>query len=100
GGQVRPGIEEPHLRLHGEGVRALLHDAGAFAIVFADDDEGATGDAARGEIGQGVGGDVGADGGLEGDCAAQGVVHGGGEGRGGCGLGGAVLEVDAEFLKD
>ena len=59
-GQIGSGVEQPDLRLQGEGVAALLHDRGAFAIILADDDEGAAGDAARGEIGQRIGGDVGA----------------------------------------
>ena len=40
---------------------ALLHDRRAFAVVLADDDERAAGDAARGEVGERVGGDVDAD---------------------------------------
>ena len=77
--QVWPRIEQPDLRLHGEGVRALLHDRGAFAVVLADDDQRAAGDAARGKVGQGVGGDIGADGRLEGDRAADRIHHRGGE---------------------
>ena len=81
-------------------MRALLHDAGAVAIIFADDDQRAAGDAAGGEIRESVGCDVGADGGFEGDCAAERIVDGGGEGGGGGGFGSAVLEVDAEFFED
>ena len=72
--QVRPRVEQPHLRLHREGVAALLHDAGALAVVLADDDQRAAGHTARGQVGQRVGRDVGADRGLEGDRAAQRVV--------------------------
>ena len=50
--QVRPRVEQPDLRLHCERVAALLHDRRAFAIVFADDDERAAGDAARREVGE------------------------------------------------
>ena len=41
--------------------RALLHDRGAFAVILADDDQRAAGDAAGREIGDRVGGDIGAD---------------------------------------
>ena len=88
------------MRFHGEGVRALLHDAGAVAIIFADDDERAAGDTTGGEIGESVGGDIGADGGFEGDCAAERIIDRGGESGGGGGFGSAVLEVDAEFFED
>ena len=81
-------------------MRALLHDAGAVAIIFADDDQRAAGDSAGGQIRERVGGDVGADGGFEGDCAAERIVDGGGESGGGGGFGSAVLEVDAEFFED
>ena len=60
-GRFGPRVEQPDLRLHREGVAALLHDRGAFAVVLADDDQRAAGDAARGEVGERVGGDVGAD---------------------------------------
>ena len=50
GGQIRARIEQPHLRLHREGVGALLHDAGALAIVLAEHDQRAARDAGRGEI--------------------------------------------------
>ena len=33
--QVRPRIQKPHLRLHGEGVAAFLHDGRAFAVILA-----------------------------------------------------------------
>ncbi|SPF36238.1 hypothetical protein SBA4_1840017 [Candidatus Sulfopaludibacter sp. SbA4] len=100
GGQVGARVEQPHLRLHGEGVGAFLHDAGAFAVVFADDDERAARDAARRQVGQRVGCHVGADGGLERDGSAQRIVDRSGERGGGGGLRGAVFEVDAEILED
>ena len=71
---IGAGIEQPHLRFHREGMGALLHDRGAFAIVLADDDHGAAGDAARGEIGERIGGDVGADGRFPRHRAAQGII--------------------------
>src|SRR5262249_34294877 len=82
-----------------EGVAALLHDRGAFAIILADDDQRAASDAAGGEVGERVGGDIGADRRLEGCGAAQRVVDRGGERGGGGGLGGAGLETDAELLQ-
>ena len=97
--QVRARVEQPDLRLHREGVAALLHDRGAFAVILADDDERAAGDAAGGEIGERVGGDIGADRRLEGRGAAQRIVDRGGERGGGRGLVGARLEADAELLQ-
>ena len=98
--QVRPRVEQPDLRLHREGVAALLHDRRALAVVLADDDQRAAGDAARGEVGQRVGGDVGADGRLERDRAAQRVVDRGRERRRRGRLAGAVLEADAVLGED
>ena len=98
-GQVRARVEQPDLRLHREGMAALLHDRGAFAVVLADDDQRAAGHAAGGQIGERVGGDVGADRRLEGRGAAQRIVDRGGERRGGRRLVGARLEADAELLQ-
>jgi len=47
-----------------KGVAALLDDRGAFAVVLAEHDHRAALDAGGGEVGEGVGGDVGADGGT------------------------------------
>ena len=99
-GQVRARIEQPDLRLHRERVHALLHDRGAFAIVLADDDHRAAGDAAGGEIGERVGRHIDADDRFERHGAAQRIVHRGRERRGGGRLAGAVLEMDAELLED
>ena len=99
-GQVGARIEQPDLRLHREGVAALLHDRGAFAVILADDDERAAGDAAGREVGERVGGDIGADRRLEGGGAAQRIIDRGGERRGGGGLVGARLEADAELLQN
>ena len=98
-GQVRPRVEQPDLRLHRVGVRALLHDRGAFAIVLADDDQRPAGDAAGGEIGDRVGSDVDPDRGFEGDRAADRIVHRGGEHGRGRGLRRRVLEVHAEVVE-
>ena len=99
-GQIGTRIEQPHLRFHRERVGALLHDAGAFAVVLADDDQRAARDAARSEIGQRVGGDVGSDRGFERDGAAQRVVDGGGQRGGGGRLGRAVFEMNAQLFED
>ena len=79
---------------------ALLHDRGAFAVILTDDNERAAGHTARGEIGECVRGDVGADGGLKRDRAAQWCVDRGGKRGGGSGFGGAVLKVHAKFFED
>jgi indolepyruvate ferredoxin oxidoreductase alpha subunit len=73
-GQIGPGVEQPDLRLHREGVAALLHDRGTFAVVLAHDNQSAAGDTAGGEVGQCVRRDVGSHGGFESDGPAQGVV--------------------------
>ena len=78
-------------------VGALLDDAGALAIVLADDDQRAAHDAGGGEVGERVGGDVGADDGFPGDGAAQRIVDRGAEHGGGRRLVGAGLELDAEL---
>ena len=59
GRQIWPRIDQPHLRLHREGVAALLHDGGAFAVVLAKHDQCAAGHATGREIGERVGGDIG-----------------------------------------
>jgi hypothetical protein len=74
----------------------LLHDRGAFAVVLADDHQGAAGDAAGGEVGQRIGGHIGAYGGLEGHRAAQRIVHRRGERGGGGRLARRILEMHAE----
>ncbi len=97
--QVRTRVEQPDLRLHREGVAALLHDRGALAVVLADDDQCAAGDAARGEVGERVGGDVGAHRRLEGRGAAQRVIDRRRERGGGGGFVRARLEADAEIAQ-
>ena len=74
-GQIRTWVQHPDLRLHRKSVAALLHDGGAFAIVLAHDDQGPTLDTARSQVGQCIRRDVGAHRRLEGDSAAQGIVH-------------------------
>ena len=99
---VQPGfgIEQPELRFHREGVRALLHDAGAFAVVLAENDKRAALDPRRGEIAERVAGHVGAHGGFPGHGAAQGVVDGSGQRGCGGGFAGAGLEVHAQLVQD
>ena len=98
-GQIGARVQQPHLRLHGEGVGALLHDRGAFAIVLADDDQGAALHAARRHVRQGVRGDIGADHRFPGHGAAQRIVHRGGQHGGGGGLRRAGLKVDAQAFE-
>ena len=81
------------------GMDALLHDRGAFAVILADDDQRAAGDAAGGEIGDRIGGDIGADRGFEGDRAADRIMHRGRERRRGGGFRRRVLEMDAELVE-
>ena len=98
--QVRLRVEQPHLRLHRECMAALLHDAGAFAVVFADDDQRAARHARRREVGQGVGGHVGADGRLPRRRATHRVVHRGRQRRRCAGLARRRFEVHAELIED
>ena len=98
-GKIGPRVEQPDLRLHRKGVRALLHDGGAFAVVLADDDQRAAGDAAGSDVGERIGGHVGADRRFPGDGAANRIVHRGGQRGGGGGLRGARLEMHAQFLE-
>ena len=69
--KIRPRIEQPHLRFHGERVRALLHDAGAFAVILADDDQRAAGNSAGSQIRQRVARHVGSHCGFERHRSAQ-----------------------------
>ena len=94
--QIGARIEQPDLRLHRIGVAALLHDRGAFAIILADDDQRAAGDAARGEVRQRIGRDIGARGRLPGHRAAHRIHDRSRERRGGGRFGSGRLEMDAE----
>ncbi len=96
-GQFRARIEQPQRRLERHGVRALLNDAGALAIVLADDDERAAHDAAGGQVGQCVSCDVCADDRLPGDGPAHRIIDRGGEHGGGGRLVGAGFDLDAEL---
>ena len=98
--QIGPRVDQPHLRLHREGMGALLHDAGALAVILADYQQGAAGHAAGGQVGQRVRGHVGADSGLEGHCAAQRIIDGRGQRGSGGSLGGAVFKVNTKLLQD
>ena len=96
--QVGARIEEPDLRLHRIGVAALLHDRGAFAVILADDDQRAAGDAAGREIGQRVGRDIGAGGRFPGHRAAHRIHDRSRERRRGGRLRGRRLEMHAELV--
>ncbi len=100
GRQVRPRVEQPDRGFHREGMAALLDDAGALAVILADDDQRAAEDTGRGEVGERVGGDVGADDRLPGHGAAQRIVDRRTEHGGGRGLVGAGLKMDAEAAHD
>ena len=75
-----------------------MHDAGALAVIFTHHDQHPAAHAGRCEVGQRIGRHVGADDGLPGHGAAQRVVDGGAQHRGGRGLVGAGLHVHAETL--
>ena len=100
GGQVGARVEQPELGLGGEGMGALLHDRGAFAVVLAEDHQRAAGHAAGGEIGEGIRRHIGADGPLEGDRAPDRIVDRGGQHGGGRSLAGVGLEMHAEFAQN
>ena len=97
---VRTRVHQPHLGLHGEGVAALLNDAGAFSVILAEDDENPALDPGRGEVGQRVGGDVGADRRFPDRGATHGIVdRSATQGRRRC-LVGAAFEMYAEVLEN
>ena len=97
GRQVGPRIEQPHRRLQRVGIGAFLDDAGAFAVVLAEDDHHAADHAGRGEVRQRVGRHVGADDRLPGDGAAQRIVDRGAQHGRRRGLVGAGLDMHAEL---
>ena len=97
-GQIRARVEQRQRAFQCVGMGALLNHARALAIVFADDDQCAAHHARRGEVGQGVGGDVGADDRLPRHRAAQRVVDRRAEHRRCRGLVGAGLDVHAERI--
>ena len=98
--EPRLGVEQPQLRLHREGVGALLHDAGAFAVILAENDERAALDACRGEVAQRVAGHVGAHRRFPSDRAPQRVVDRSRQSGGGGGFAGARLEAHAQFVEN
>ena len=97
GRQIGPRVEQPHRGFQRIGVGALLDDARALAVILADDDQRAADHAGGGEVGQRVGGDVGADDRLPGHRAAQRIIDRGAEHGGGGGFVGAGLDMHAEF---
>ena len=97
GRQLRARVQQPQRGFQGERVAALLDHAGALAVVLAEDDQRAAGHAGGSQVGQRIGGHVGADDRFPGHRPAHGIVDGGAQhGRGG-GLVGAGLQVDAEL---
>ena len=81
-------------------MRAFLHDARAFTVVFADDDDHAALDTARREIGKCVARNICADRRFEGHSAAQRIIHRYRSHRSRRRLTGARFEVHAKFLED
>ena len=98
GGEVRPRVEHPHRGLHRHRVGALLRHARALAVILADHDQRAAEHARAGQMGQGVGGDVGADDRLPGHGAARRIVDRGAEHGRRRGFVGAGLDVHAQFV--
>ena len=98
-GKIWPRVEQPDLRFHGEGVRALLHDGGAFAIILADDDQGAALDPAGRDIGQRVRRHIRPHHGFPDHGATQRIIDRGGQHGGGSGFAGAGLEMHAGLLQ-
>ena len=98
--QIRTRVEEPDRGLHGIGIGALLNDACALAVVFAEDDHDAADNAGGGEVRQRVGGDVGADDRFPGYRAAQWIIDRGAEHGGSRRLVGAGFEMHAEIADD
>ena len=70
GRQVRARVEQPHRGFHRIGIRTLLNDARALAVVLAEDDHRAADHAGRRQVRQRIGRHVGADDRLPGDGAA------------------------------
>ena len=80
---------------------ALLHDRGAFAVVFAHDNQRAARHTAGRKIGERIGGNVGADRHrLERHGTAQRVIDRGRERRRRRRLAGARFEMHAEFFEN
>ncbi len=98
--QIGTRIEQPHRRFHGVGVGALLDDARAFAVILAEHDQRAADHAGRGEVGERVGGDIGADDRFPGHRAAQRIIDRGAEHGRRRSLVGAGFHMHAEFADD
>ena len=94
---VGTGIHQPGRALHRERMGAFLDDAGALAVILAEDDQRAADDARRSHVGQRVGRDVGADRRLPRDRAPDRVVDRRRQHRRRRGLVGADLGMDAEL---
>ena len=96
--QLRPRVEQAHARLERIGVGAFLNDAGTLAVVFAHHDQHAPGHAGRRQIGQRIGRHVGAHNRLPGHRAANRVMDGCAQHRGGRRFVGTGLHVHAQFV--
>ena len=100
GRQIGTRVDQPDRGFHRVGIRALLDDARAFAVVLAQDDHHPADHARGGEVRQRVGGHVGADDRLPGHRAAQRIVDRGAQHGGGRRLVGAGLQMHAEVADD
>ena len=76
-GQVWARVEQAQRRLHGKGMGTLLNHARALAVVLAHHNERATEHARRGQVGERIGGHVGADNGFPRHRAPHRVHDGG-----------------------
>src|SRR5439155_1575498 len=87
-------IEERDGRLERGGMRALLQDRGALAVILADHDHRAADDAGRRDVRERVGRHVRTDDGFPGNGAAHRIVDRRAEQRRGSGLTARLLEVE------
>ena len=95
--ELGPRVEQQQRRLERERERALLDHAGTLAVILADDDQRAAGHTGRSEIGQRVGGDIGADDRLPRHRTAERIVDRCAQHRRRRGLVGAGFDLHAEL---
>ena len=94
---VHAWIDQPDRAFHRKGVATFLNDGRAFTVILAKNDQRPTDNADRGNIGQRVRGNIGADGGFPCDGAAYRVIDRGREHGAGGRFVGADFGVDAEL---